>query len=467
MSTSAAPWVLVVDDQDDVRLALRLLLKAEGFACSAASSPEEAAALAGKRDFAVALVDMNYRKDTTSGDEGLALIRQLVQTMPDLPVVAMTAWGSTELVVAALRAGAADFVEKPWDNQRLLTVLRNQVALGISRRREGAWRAVAAPRDADTDLFAESRAMRQVLDTVERIAPTDASVLLLGENGTGKTRLAEALHRRSRRGGGPFVRVNMGAIPESLFEAEMFGHVRGAFTDARSDRAGRFEVADGGTLFLDEVGNIPVAQQPKLLHVLESGEYERVGSSQRRQSDVRLVSATNADLEQAIAAGRFRRDLLYRMNTLVLTLPPLRERREDIVPMARRFLAAAAQRYGRDTPRLSPDAERHVAQYAWPGNVRELEHAMERAVLVGEGEQVGTDALGLGPARPLPTAPVTGSETALALDALGTHALDEVEALLIAHVLRRCEGNIQRAAEELGITRQSLYRRLGKDAKRP
>lgn len=466
MSATSPPWVLVVDDQDDVRLALRLLLKAEGFACAAAASPEEALSLVAKRDFAVALVDMNYRKDTTSGEEGLALLRQLGQSFPELPVVAMTAWGSTDLVVGALRAGAADFVEKPWDNQRLLSVLRNQLALGVSRRREGAWRAVTAP-ESDPDLQAESPVMRQLMETVQRVAPTDANVLLLGENGTGKTRLAEALHRQSRRAARPFVRVNMGAIPETLFESEMFGHVRGAFTDARADRAGRFEVADGGTLFLDEVGNIPTSQQPKLLHVLESGEYERVGSSQRRQADVRLVTATNADLEQAIAAGQFRRDLLYRLNTLVLTLPPLRERREDIVPMARRLLAAAARRYGQEMPRLAPEAERHLQNYAWPGNVRELEHAMARAVLVGGGGAIGADALGLGPVRALPPAPLAGSETAAALELLSAHPLEEVEALLVAHVLRRCDGNIQRAAEELGITRQALYRRVGKEPKRP
>jgi DNA-binding NtrC family response regulator len=466
MSTTSPPWVLVVDDQDDVRLALRLLLKAEGFACSAAGSPEEALALAAKRDYAVALVDMNYRKDTTSGEEGLALLRAFVQACPEMPIVAMTAWGSTPLVVSALRSGAADFVEKPWDNQRLLSVLRNQVALGVSRRREGAWRSVNAPKATHDDLRAESPAMRSLLDTLQRVAPTDANVLLLGENGTGKTRLAAMLHEHSPRAQRPFVRVNMGAIPEALFEAEMFGHVRGAFTDARSDRAGRFEVADGGTLFLDEVGNIPLSQQPKLLHVLESGEFERVGSSQRRHADVRLVSATNADLEQAILDGQFRRDLLYRLNTLVLTVPPLRERREDIVPMARAFLATAAQRYGRDPPALTPEAERLLQQHSWPGNVRELEHAMARAVLVGDGGKIGVEALGLGPAKPLPKAPTPGTEVANALEALAGHSLEDIEALVVAHVLHRTEGNIQRAAEMLGITRQALYRRLGKEAKK-
>lgn len=330
------PSLLIADDQRDIREALRLLCKAERIDAHCVDSPAAALAALGTRGFDAALIDLNYARDTTSGREGLDLLRALRQADAELPVVVMTAWGSIDLAVEAMRLGAGDFIEKPWDNARLLSVLRNQFALGGSRRQ-----AARLQRENEilqqgeaSGLIAESAPMRQVLAQLERVAPTDANVLILGENGTGKGVLARLLHERSRRAGRPLVKVNMGGIPESVFEAEMFGHVKGAFTDAKSDRIGRFELADGGTLFLDEIANIPLAQQPKLLRVLEDGELERVGSSRTLKVDVRLVAATNADLAAEVARGAFRKDLLFRLNTVELHLPPLRERGQDIRRLA-------------------------------------------------------------------------------------------------------------------------------------
>lgn len=444
--------VLLADDQADVREALRLLLKAEGIACVCVADPAAALAEAGKREFACALIDGNYSRDTTSGEEGLELLEKLCQLAPELPVVMMTAWGNVPLTVAAMRAGAADFIEKPWDNARLASVLRAQIALSESTRRE---RRLAAENallrgEGSGEFIAQSPAMRRVLAMVERIAGSDANVLVLGENGTGKGVIAQRLHALSPRASRSLVKVNMGGIAESVFESEMFGHVRGAYTDAKGERIGRFELADGGTLFLDEVGNVPAAQQPKLLRVLEDGEFERLGSSRTQKVDVRLVSATNADLAAEVAAGRFRRDLLYRLNTLEVRLPPLRERAEDILPLARSFLARSAQRYNRDGLRLAASAERALTTWCWPGNVRELEHLMERAALLAEHDEVGAAALSFGEAA----APADTS-----LDAL---TLEQAEAQLVRRAVERAGGNLQHAADALGITRQSLYRRLDK-----
>ncbi|EQD30704.1 two-component system response regulator [mine drainage metagenome] len=347
---------------------------------------------------ACALIDLNYTRDTTSGAEGLGLLARLREQAPELPIVVMTAWSSVPLVVEAMRRGASDFIEKPWGNARLLAVLRAQIALGEAARRQRRLEAENAllRGDAMPGFVAESPAMRKLLDMLARIAPSDANVLVLGENGTGKGVIAQLLHARSTRAAQAFIKVNMGGIAESVFESEMFGHVRGAYTDARSERIGRFELADGGTLFLDEVGNIPPAQQAKLLRVLEDGEFERLGSSRTQHADVRVIAATNADLAAAIVAGRFRKDLLYRLNTLEIRLPPLRERREDIVPMARSFLAASAQRHQRGDMRLAVDAERALLAYAWPGNVRELRHVMERAGAVVPGRRGGCRRAGAG-----------------------------------------------------------------------
>ncbi|MDO1529501.1 sigma-54 dependent transcriptional regulator [Fulvimonas sp. R45] len=451
MASDLKAAILIADDQADVREALRLLLKAEGLASVAVADPAAALEAVRRREFACALVDCNYSRDTTSGEEGLELLEQLRQAAPDLPVVAMTAWGNVPLTVEAMRRGAADFVEKPWDNARLASVLRAQIALGEGARRQRRLEAENAllRGEAEGEFVAESPAMRRVLALVDRVASSDANVLVLGENGTGKGVIAGRIHARSPRAARSLVKVNMGGIAESVFESEMFGHVRGAYTDAKGERIGRFELADGGTLFLDEIGNVPAAQQPKLLRVLEDGEFERLGSSRTQRVDVRLVSATNADLAAEVAEGRFRRDLLYRLNTLEVRLPPLRERGEDILPLARSFLARSAARYGRDGLRLAPSAERALAAWRWPGNVRELQHLMERAALLAEHDQVSAAALAFG-APPEPAQDLDGM------------TLEQAEAWLVKRAVARHDGNLQRAADALGITRQSLYRRLEK-----
>ncbi|TAM25965.1 MAG: sigma-54-dependent Fis family transcriptional regulator [Rhodanobacter sp.] len=449
--SDSKPTVLLADDQADVREALRLLLKAEGIASVGVADPAAALEAVRKREFACALIDCNYSRDTTSGEEGLDLLERLRQLAPELPVVAMTAWGNVPLTVEAMRRGAADFIEKPWNNARLLSVLRAQMALGEGARKQRRLEAEnALLRGGSGDAFiAESPVMRRVLAMVDRIASSDANVLVLGENGTGKGVIAERIHALSPRAARSLVKVNMGGIAESVFESEMFGHVRGAYTDAKGERIGRFELADGGTLFLDEIGNVPAAQQPKLLRVLEDGEFERLGSSRTQRVDVRLVSATNADLAAEVAEGRFRRDLMYRLNTLEVRLPPLRERVEDILPLARAFLARSAARYGRDGLQLAASAERALMAWRWPGNVRELQHLMERAALLAEHDQVGAGALSFG-APPEPVQDIDGM------------TLEQAEAWLVKRALERHDGNLQHAADALGITRQSLYRRLEK-----
>lgn len=448
------PRILIADDQPDVLQALRLLLKSEGYACVCVSGPGEAADKAGRESFDAALIDLNYSRDTTSGAEGLDLLARLRKLDAELPVVVMTAWGTIDIAVKAMQAGAADFIEKPWDNRRLLNVLGAQVELSRSRRRAG--RLSAENRllrgEGEEPFIAQAASMQPVLAMIERVAPSDANVLILGENGTGKGLIARFIHRRSRRAEQSLIKVNMGGIAESVFEAEMFGHVKGAFTDAKSDRIGRFELADGGTLFLDEIANIPVPQQPKLLRVLEDGELERVGSSRTLKVDVRLISATNAELSDEVAAGRFRKDLLYRLNTVEIRLPPLRERREDIGPMAGDFLARFARRYQHDDLRLAPSALRALLDYRWPGNVRELSHVIERAVLMATGPIIGSLDIGSGVGQAFET-PVGPA---------GAQTLEQAEQAMIRNALDQCQGNIQRTAELLGVSRGALYRRLEK-----
>jgi DNA-binding NtrC family response regulator len=450
--------ILVADDQREVREALRLLFKAEGVDAISVDSPRAALDALKKERFDAALIDLNYARDTTSGAEGMELLRDLRKVEAELPVVVMTAWGTIDLAVEAMRLGAGDFIEKPWDNQRLMSVIRNQLALADSRgeaarlKRENE----ILRGDGDEPFIAESAAMKSVLAQLDRVAPTDANVLILGENGTGKGVVARRLHARSQRAGKPLVKVNMGGIPESVFEAEMFGHVRGAFTDAKSDRIGRFELADGGSLFMDEIANIPLAQQPKLLRVLEDGELERVGSSRTLRVDVRLISATNADLGAEIARGAFRRDLLFRLNTVELRLPPLRERDEDIALLAESFLAHFRKRYQRDGLKFAPSALQALRAYAWPGNVRELSHVIERAVLMLDGDMVDDAALNL---KPEATHALSG---AAALAASGSMTVDEAEERLVRQALEQTGGNIQRAATLLGLSRPSLYRRMEK-----
>jgi DNA-binding NtrC family response regulator len=442
------PHILVVDDQEAVRDALRLLLKHSGYRSSEAATPAEALAMIQGDDHAAVLVDMNYRQDTTSGEEGLALIRDIAARKPDLPVIAMTAWASIELAVEAMREGAVDFIEKPWQNARLLSVLESRIALQRTERDVRRLSDAQALLLDDGEVFvAESPAMRRLMDDVLRIAASDAAVLLLGENGTGKSVLAKRIHRLSPRRARAFVKVDIGGLAPTLFEAELFGHVKGAYTDARQDRAGRFETADGGTLFLDEIGNLPLEQQPKLLRVLEDGEFERLGASRTQRVDVRVIAATNADVDTEVDAGRFREDLLYRLSVFPLRLPPLRERREDIVPLARHYLAAASRRYRRDPPVLDAAVERSLLEHAWAGNVRELAHAMERAALLG-GDRVHTSDLRL--------------RTPTKSRGVETMTLDDAEAMVLRAAIERHGGNLQRTAEQLGITRQRLYRRMDK-----
>ena len=443
--------ILIADDQRDVLEALRLLIKAEGLTSVLAMHPDQAIEILKKQAVCVVLMDLNYTRDTTSGQEGLDLLERIRALDADLPVVVMTAWGTIDIAVEAMRRGANDFVEKPWDNARLMAILRNQAALGATRRR-----ALKLERENEIlrgnergDFIAESAAMGPVLDMIQRVGPTEANILVLGENGTGKGLIADLLHKNSRRAQMPLIKVNMGGIAESVFESEIFGHVRGAFTDAKQDRIGRFELADGGTLFLDEIGNIPLSQQPKLLRVVEDGEFERLGSSRTTKANVRLISATNADLAEDVAKGRFRKDLLFRLNTVELRLPPLRERREDILPLARRLLTRFGQRYQRDDVRLAPAAERALLGYAWPGNVRELSHVIERAVLMAPTRQISDLDFSFAP--PVPT-----------LSELDHMTLDAAEEMLVRRAMTRSEGNVQKAAEHLGLSRAALYRRLEK-----
>jgi len=452
------PRILIADDQADVLAALSLLLKGERFQIESASSPEGVLRTIDTHEFDVILIDLNYARDTTSGSEGLDLLSRIRAADPTLPVVVMTAWGSVDLAVEAMRRGARDFIQKPWDNARLLAVLRTQVELGEALRRGRRLEAEnMALRDsvAETNdlpqVVAESPAMKSVLNLVERIGPADANVLITGENGTGKEVITRLLHSISSRRSKPLISLNAGALAEGVFESELFGHVRGAFTDAKSDRVGRFELADGGTLFLDEIGNVPLNLQAKLLRVLETGEFERVGSSKTQKVNVRLLSATNADLQAEVAQGRFRQDLLFRLNTVEIRLPPLRDRLEDIPVLAEHFLKLHRERYRRPIMGFTPEALDALRQHLWPGNVRELDHVIERAVLMSPGNIVTAFDLAL---EATPDARMSAR--------LEEMSLEDAERLLIKKALARFEGNANRAAEALGLSRSALYRRLQK-----
>ena len=449
------PRVLIADDQREVREALRLLLKAEGFESETAASPSEIIQAVATRPLDVVLMDLNYTRDTTSGREGLDLLGKLRVIDPALPVVVMTAWGSVGLAVEAMRQGARDFIEKPWDNHRLVSILKTQVDLGQALRRGERLQAEneLLRGSGEPVLVAESAEMKPVLDLIERVGPSQANVLITGENGTGKGVVARALHAVSPRAGQPMVTVNTGGLSESVFESELFGHVRGAFTDAKTDRVGRFELADGGTLFLDEISNITLAQQAKLLRVLETGEFERLGSSKTRTADVRVFSATNADLREEVAAGRFRQDLLFRLNTVEIRIPALRERRDDILPLAQHFLTQHALRYRKPLRGFDEGAKKALLAHDWPGNVRELDHAVERSVLMAAGEEVRAKDLGL------EAAAGTASPASARLEDL---PLEDVERVLIQKALARYGGNVSQAAHALGLSRSALYRRLEK-----
>ena len=459
MNASAAnpkPRLLIADDQPHILEALRLLLKPEGYLVEFAASPAEVLEKLVSAEFDGLLIDLNYSRDTTSGREGLDLISSIRQSHASLPIVVMTAWANVDLAVEAMRRGASDFIQKPWENPRLLIILRTQLELFALHRRtqrleaeNRLLRAEGAP-----DFIAEAPSMRPVVDLMARIGPSDANILITGEHGTGKEVVAQTLHRLSHRAAQTLVAVNTGALPEGTFESELFGHVKGAYTDARADRIGRFELASGGTLFLDEIANIPVRQQAKLLRVLETGELERVGSSQTRKVDVRVLSATNADLRREAAEGRFREDLLFRLNTVEIHLPALRERREDIPLLAAHFLARYSTRYRKQVTGFDTATLETILAHSWPGNVRELDHTMERAVLMARGSLLEPADLGLVPPR--------ASHAERNGNSLDELSLEVVEALLIRKALARTGGNVSQAAEALGLSRGALYRRMEK-----
>jgi DNA-binding NtrC family response regulator len=441
--------LLVADDARDILDALELLFRSEGYEVETADSPAKVLHAIEERDFDALLMDMNYMRDTTGGTEGLDLLSRLQHLDVTLPVVVMTAWGSIEGAVEALRRGARDYIQKPFDNERLLQVMRTQVELGRALRRSQrleseniTLRPTGAPK-----LIAASAAMQPVLRLMEKIGPSDANALITGEHGTGKEVIANWLHAASSRAARPMVTVNLGGLAEGVFESEMFGHSKGAFTDAKADRVGRFELADQGTLFLDEIANLSLTQQAKMLRVLQAGEFERVGSSKTRRVDVRIIAATNADLRAEVAAGRFREDLFFRLNTVELHLPPLRERREDIPLLAMHFLRVSAARYRSPVTGITADGMSALLTFPWPGNVRELAHAIERATLLASGDQIT--------AAELHFRPVT--EVAPALDEL---SLEEVERVLVTKALARHHGNVTLAARALGLSRSALYRRL-------
>jgi len=447
---NAPARILIADDQPDVLSALRILLKGEGFATEQATSPAAILEAVEERDFDAVLMDMNYARDTTSGREGLDLISRVRAVDSTLPIVVMTAWGSVEGAVEAMRRGARDYIQKPWDNARLVTTLRTQVELGRAlkqgQRLEDENRRLRGDAE-EINLIAESPTMDPVLRLIERVGPSDANVLITGAHGTGKEVIARRLHAVSTRAPSPLVPVNAGALSEGLFESELFGHVRGAFTDAKSDRVGCFEIADGGTLFLDEIGTMPHNQQAKLLRVLQTGEFHRVGSSKVRRVDVRILSATNIDIDTEVAEGVFREDLLYRLNTVEIHIPPLRDRTEDIVPLARHFLARIAGRYRKTIADFDDEALKFLVAHSWPGNVRELEHAIERAVLMSQGDIVTSEDLGI-------------RRRGDSGNRMEDMTIEDAERFLIEKALARCGNNVSEAAERLGLSRSALYRRL-------
>ncbi|HEY2569131.1 MAG TPA: sigma-54 dependent transcriptional regulator [Candidatus Udaeobacter sp.] len=440
--------ILIADDQRDVLEALRILLKSEGYQTEAATSLAGIFHSLEKKEYALLLMDLNYARDTTSGQEGLSAIPKIRQIDSTLPVVVMTAWATVELAVEAMKRGARDFVTKPWDNERLLAIVRTQIELASALRRGRKLEAEnELLRGTMPNLIAQSPSMRPVIEMISRVAPSDANILITGENGTGKSLVARTIHALSPRASRTMITVNMGGLSETLFESELFGHVKGAFTDAKTDRAGRFELADESSLFMDEIANIPVAQQAKLLRVIETGDFERLGSSKTLHANVRIISATNANVESEVAAGRFRQDLLFRLNTIQIVLPPLRDRRDDIMPLANSFLSQHAERYRKQIAGFDEMARESLLQHRFPGNVRELDHIVERAVLMSQDRQIRASDLGL----------ANGGGKPRDLEEM---SLEEVEAFLIKKALARNDGNARKAAEALGLSRSAFYRRL-------
>jgi DNA-binding NtrC family response regulator len=448
--------LLVVDDNEDVLLAARLLLRQHVELVHTEKDPSNIPWLLGDENYDVILLDMNFTKDVSSGQEGFDWLSRVQEIDPSVVVVLMTAYGDVDIAVRAIKAGASDFVLKPWQNEKLWATISAAVDLRRARSEADGLRQQQKQLSADIDqsfqdFVGACPAMQRVFGVIEKVADTDANVLILGENGTGKELVAREIHRQSGRASDVFISVDVGSISESLFESELFGHVRGAFTDAREDRPGRFEIAAGGTLFLDEIGNIPPAQQSKLLAVLEQRQVTRLGSNSPRAIDIRLISATNMPIHERVADGGFRQDLLFRINTVEIQLPPLRERQEDISLLADHFLAKFARKYRKPIERLGTAARKLLERYHWPGNVRELQHALERAVIMSGASTLRAEDFVL--------SSVGSSSNNIKLD---DYNLEEVERQVILKVLKRYQGNVSQAARELGLTRASLYRRLQK-----
>ncbi len=456
--------ILIADDDASIVAALRLFLKSEGFKITTAVSPSEVEFLIKSKEIDLALIDLNYQLDTTSGIEGLELTQALKEYDADLAIVCMTGWATVEIAVQAMQSGAGDFIQKPWENDRLLSVINNQLALRQQQKNNlrlteenNSLKQQIAVLDGH-DMVAQSPAMKSLLATLEQIAKADINILITGENGTGKSLLANHIHSMSLRASHSFVSVNMGAITDSLFESEMFGHVKGAFTDAKENRIGRVELAEQGTLFLDEIANIPLAQQAKLLRLLEEHQFEKVGASKTQQANIRVISATNSDLKQMVIDKSFRQDLLYRLNTFVVEIPPLKERLEDILPMAEAFIGKCASRYNKATPQLSEQAKQQLLSYQWPGNVRELSHTIERATLLAVDDILVEHLMLVGSEQVS-----QDNSSSLAKSAFNDEmSMDEIEKQVIEHRLKLNKGNATDAAKSLAMSRSAFYRRLDK-----
>ena len=456
---SNAASLLIVDDDASVTASLELLFKQAGYVTRCAAMPDEALRLIESETFRAVVQDLNFSRRTT-GEEGLELLRQIKLRRPELPVVLLTAWGSIGLAVDGMKAGASDFVTKPWINQHLLQAVETAMGLAQPRRAAHAGPRLREELDSEFDfrgIVGHHERLLRVLELASRVAPTEANVLITGESGTGKEAIADAIHRNSRRANGPFLKVNLGGISSSLFESEMFGHVRGAFTDARQDRKGRFEAAGGGTIFLDEIGELDAASQVKLLRVLQDRTYEVLGSSAPRTVDVRVVSATNRNLAEMVARGEFREDLLYRLNLITIQMPPLRERRGDIAELARYFLDSLARAYARPGLKIDDSVFRWLAHLEWPGNIRQLKQLIERTVLISRHDLLTMEdfstALGM-------EQPEAGAADALPTS--GSMTLEAVEKAMILKCMAQYDGNVSRVAEALGLSRPALYRRLEK-----
>ena len=451
-----ADRILVVDDDPDILVAARLLLKQQGYQVRTETDPQVIPQALKQDAPAVVLLDMNFAQEATSGQEGFYWLQQIREQDPTVVVLLITAYGDVEMAVRAIKEGAVDFVLKPWQNEKLLATLSAALVLHRSRREAHRLHARQQRLAADLDqpfgdIIGQAPALKEVFQAIAKVAATDASVLILGENGTGKELVARAIHRRSQRAGEVFISVDMGSLSETLFESELFGHVKGAFTDARNDRAGRFEIASGGTLFLDEIGNLSLPLQVKLLAALQNQQVVRVGANRPVQVDVRLICATNQPIHEMAAAGTFRQDLLYRINTVEIPLPPLRERLEDIALLAGHFLDLYRTKYRKALTGLTAEALNHLGAYAWPGNVRELQHAVERAVIMSEGNRLTAGDF-----------PLTATAAPREEVAFDSYNLEDVEHEVIARVLRKHQGNVSQTARELGLTRTALYRRMEK-----